>query len=150
VGVLAIEFFYGPGGLQINEIAPRTHNSGHYTIEACPTSQFAQQVRIVTGLPLGSTEARLPAALMVNLLAGSEPLAAAEQAERLQRLRMIPQASLHWYGKRGHRRGRKLGHLTIALQGATAAERQQQGEQCLALVRSIWPLPEPQPGGSGP
>ena len=148
VGVLAIEFFYGPGGLQVNEIAPRTHNSGHYTIEACHTSQFAQQVRIITGLPMGSTAARLPAALMINLLAGSEPLDAADQAERLQRLREIPQARMHWYGKRGHRSGRKLGHLTIALQGASAEERQQQSEQCLALVRSIWPLPEPRSGGS--
>lgn len=148
VGVLAIEFFYGPRGLQINELAPRTHNSGHYTIEACHTSQFAQQVRIITGLPMGSTEARLPAALMINLLAGPQALDPEDEAERLQRLRQIPQAGLHWYGKRGHRSGRKLGHLTIALQGATAHERQVECERWLALVRSLWPLPEPRSGGS--
>ncbi len=68
VGVLSIEFFYGPAGLQVNELAPRTHNSGHLTIEACRTSQFAQQVRIVAGLPMGSTEALVSGALMVNLL----------------------------------------------------------------------------------
>ena len=139
VGVLSIEFFYGPGGLQINELAPRTHNSGHYTIEACHTSQFEQQVRIVTGLPLGSTQARLPGALMVNLLGGDATASPAQMEERLERLRQLPGVHLHWYGKRSPRPGRKLGHLTIALQAGTPEERRSERERWLEQVRAIWP-----------
>ncbi len=139
VGVLSIEFFYGPSGLQVNELAPRTHNSGHLTIEACRTSQFAQQVRIVAGLPMGSTEAVVPGALMVNLLApeaGDD-----EQLPRRQALEALPGAHLHWYGKRGGGVGRKLGHLTLLLDGTTAEERELQRQRLLAEVRAIWPLP---------
>lgn len=145
VGVLAIEFFYGPGGLQINELAPRTHNSGHYTIEACQSSQFEQQVRIVTGRPLGSTQPRLAGALMVNLLGGPATQSEADLEERLDLLRQLPGARLHWYGKHGQRPGRKLGHLTIALQAVSAEERR--GECCRVLeqVRAIWPLADSQP-----
>jgi 5-(carboxyamino)imidazole ribonucleotide synthase len=139
VGVLSIEFFYGPSGLQINELAPRTHNSGHYTIEACHTSQFEQQVRIVTGLPLGSTQARLPGALMVNLLGGDATASPAQMEERLERLRQLPGVHLHWYGKRSPRPGRKLGHLTIALQAGTPEERRTECEHWLEQVRAIWP-----------
>lgn len=146
VGVLSIEFFYGPAGLQINELAPRTHNSGHYTIEACDTSQFEQQVRIVTGRPLGSCQPRFAGALMVNLLAGATAPSAEEEAERLERLRQLPGAHLHWYGKHGHRRGRKMGHLTLALAGGTEPELQRQGHQGLETVRAIWPLPEARQG----
>jgi len=142
VGVLSIEFFYGPGGLQINELAPRTHNSGHYTIEACQTSQFEQQVRIVTGLPMGSTAPLLPGALMVNLLGSDSPRALAEQGERLRRLQELPGVHLHWYGKRDPRPGRKLGHLTIPLQAGTAAERERECRRWLEQLAQIWPLPE--------
>ena len=138
VGVLAIEFFYGPGGLQVNELAPRTHNSGHYTIEACETSQFEQQVRIVTGLPMGSTAVRAPGALMVNLL-GCEELRQTELEPRLDQLRRLPGAHLHWYGKREPRPGRKLGHLTLLLQQQSPQARRQECEQWLAQVRAIWP-----------
>ncbi len=139
VGVLSIEFFYGPSGLQVNELAPRTHNSGHLTIEACCTSQFAQQVRIVAGLPMGSIEAVVPGALMVNLLApeaGDD-----DQLERRRALEALPGAHLHWYGKRGGAVGRKLGHLTLLLQGRTAEERELERQRLLAEVRAIWPLP---------
>jgi 5-(carboxyamino)imidazole ribonucleotide synthase len=139
VGVLSIEFFYGPSGLQVNELAPRTHNSGHLTIEACRTSQFAQQVRIVAGLPMGSTDAVVPGALMVNLLApeaGDD-----EQLARRRALEALPGAHLHWYGKRGGGVGRKLGHLTLLLDGSTAEERELQRQRLLAEVRAIWPLP---------
>lgn len=139
VGVLSIEFFYGPGGLQINELAPRTHNSGHYTIEACPTSQFEQQVRIVTGLPMGSTQPRLAGALMVNLLGGARSEAPDELERRLERLRQLPGAQLHWYGKSSQRPGRKLGHLTLALQSGSAEERRHECRQRLEEVRAIWP-----------
>jgi len=145
VGVLAIEFFYGPAGLQINEIAPRTHNSGHFTIEACPTSQFEQQVRIVTGRPMGSTEPQVSGALMINLLSQEEPLTPGEESDRCQRLRELPGAHLHWYGKHGHRPGRKLGHLTVLLQGASPDERDRQRQDTLEQVRRIWPLPQASP-----
>ncbi len=109
VGVLCVEFFVTRDGrLLVNEIAPRPHNSGHYTIEACATSQFEQQVRAVCGLPLGSTAQARPAA-MINLLgdvwAGGEPQWEAALAE--------PGVALHLYGKAEPRAGRKMGHLTV-------------------------------------
>lgn len=139
VGVLSIEFFYGPAGLLINELAPRTHNSGHYTIEAARTSQFEQQLRIVSGLPVSPTDLTVPGALMVNLL-GFE---AADSDYRQERdaLAALENAFLHWYGKEHARPGRKLGHLTLLLQGATDEERRQEAAGKLAEVRRIWPLP---------
>jgi 5-(carboxyamino)imidazole ribonucleotide synthase len=142
VGVLAIEFFYGPAGLQVNEIAPRTHNSGHVTIEACRCSQFAQQVRIVAGLPMGSTDSLVPGALMVNLLGLEQELSEQEQQERLAALAALPGAHLHWYGKAQAAPGRKLGHLTLVLEGSSSADRQGERDRLLAEVRRIWPLPE--------
>jgi len=139
VGVLSIEFFYGPGGLQVNEIAPRTHNSGHFTIEAAHTSQFAQQVRIVAGLPMGPVELQVPGALMVNLL-GFESSDADYQSQR-DALAALPQATVHWYGKQGSSPGRKLGHVTVLLAGTTPQEREEQAQQLLEQVRRIWPLP---------
>jgi 5-(carboxyamino)imidazole ribonucleotide synthase len=108
VGVLCVEFFLARDGhLLINELAPRPHNSGHLTIDACRTSQFEQQVRAVCGLPLGSPELLQPAA-MANLLGelweGGEPDWAAALA--------VPAVKLHLYGKTTPRRGRKMGHLT--------------------------------------
>ena len=142
VGVLAIEFFYGPAGLQVNEIAPRTHNSGHATIEACRCSQFAQQVRIVAGLPMGSTEAMVPGALMVNLLGLEQELSEQDQNDRLAALAALPGAHLHWYGKAQTAPGRKLGHLTLLLEGTSSLERQDERDRLLTEVRRIWPLPE--------
>jgi 5-(carboxyamino)imidazole ribonucleotide synthase len=139
VGVLSIEFFYGPGGLQVNELAPRTHNSGHYTIEACACSQFEQQLRIVAGLPMGPTQPRLPAALMVNLL-GFET-AESDYGERRRALAALPGAHLHWYGKRASRPGRKLGHLTLPLGAEGTGARARERERRLREIRQIWPLP---------
>ena len=139
VGVLCIEFFYGPQGLQVNEVAPRTHNSGHLTIEAAQTSQFAQQARIVAGLPMGSVELKVPGALMVNLL-GFE-CSQHDYGEQRRALASLPGATVHWYGKQGSTPGRKLGHVTLVLDGGTAALRERQAQQCLAAVRAIWPLP---------
>jgi 5-(carboxyamino)imidazole ribonucleotide synthase len=105
----------------VNEIAPRTHNSGHLTIEACETSQFEQQVRAVCGLPLGSTRPVAPAA-MANLLgdcwfaAGEERPSEPDWAAALA----VPGVRLHLYGKTEPRRGRKMGHLTAL--AATADE----------------------------
>ncbi|MFO8237624.1 MAG: 5-(carboxyamino)imidazole ribonucleotide synthase [Prochlorococcaceae cyanobacterium] len=145
VGVLSIEFFYGRSGLQVNEIAPRTHNSGHVTIEAARTSQFAQQARIVAGLPMGPVEFKVPGALMVNLLGFEHSDASPDDAYRAQReaLAALPGASLHWYGKRGARPGRKLGHITLPLEGPGPAALEQQARERLQVVRSLWPLPPP-------
>ena len=109
VGAACVEFFLAAGGeLLVNEIAPRPHNSGHWTIEGAATSQFEQQLRAVCGLPLGSTHRAEPAA-MANLLGdlwtGGEPDWPAALA--------APGASLHLYGKREPRPGRKMGHLTV-------------------------------------
>ncbi len=108
VGVLCIELFHtSDGRLLVNEIAPRPHNSGHLTIDACVTSQFEQQLRAVAGLPLGSTELLRPAA-MANLLgelwAGGAP--------RWESACAVPGVALHLYGKKEPRPGRKMGHLT--------------------------------------
>ncbi len=120
VGVLCVEMFVTrEGRLLINELAPRPHNSGHYTIDACVTSQFEQQLRAVCGLPLGSTAQHRPAA-MANLLGdlwgGGEPDWAAALAH--------PEVKLHLYGKAEPRPGRKMGHLTaLAGDGETARRR---------------------------
>jgi len=107
------------GGLLINELAPRPHNSGHYTVDACVTSQFEQQLRAVCGLPFGSTEQLAPAA-MANLLGDlwrcGEPDWAA--------LCAFPNVKLHLYGKMQPRRGRKMGHLTALGPDAEAQVRQ--------------------------
>jgi len=109
VGVLAVEMFHlGPDAppsdrLMVNEIAPRVHNSGHWTIEACGISQFENHMRAVAGWPLGSTE-RHSDAEMVNLIGG--------QALDWPRLAAEPGACLHLYGKREARAGRKMGHVT--------------------------------------
>jgi 5-(carboxyamino)imidazole ribonucleotide synthase len=105
VGVVAVEYFVTEdGGLIANEIAPRPHNSGHWTIEACPASQFEQQVRAAALLPLGDPRRRFDAE-MRNLI-GPEGRAAWET------LAADPEVALHWYGKPEARPGRKLGHAT--------------------------------------
>jgi len=139
-GMIAIELFYGPSGLQVNEIAPRTHNAGHLTIEACQTSQFAQQLRIVAGLPMGPAELQLPGAFMVNLL-GFRSEETDYSSER-QALAGLAGAALHWYGKQGAGLGRKLGHLTLSLDAAVPGERFAEAMAKLDLVRRIWPLPQ--------
>lgn len=119
VGVLCVEMFLtSDDKLLINELAPRPHNSGHLTFDACVTSQFEQQVRAVCGLPLGSTELLRPAA-MANLLGdvwtNGEPNWSAALA--------IPEVKLHLYGKASARPGRKMGHLTAMTHSADEAER---------------------------
>jgi 5-(carboxyamino)imidazole ribonucleotide synthase len=147
VGVLAIEFFYGPAGLLVNELAPRTHNSGHLTIEAFRCSQFEQQARIVAGLPMVPPEAAWPGALMVNLL-GYET-AVSDYAPQRRALAALPGAVLHWYGKRQARPGRKLGHITLRLESRSPRELVTERERRLAELRRIWPLPPGDPA-TGP
>jgi 5-(carboxyamino)imidazole ribonucleotide synthase len=108
VGVLAVEMFVVGGHLLLNEIAPRPHNSGHYTIDACRTSQFEQQVRVLCGLPLGDPSQHTPA-VMVNLLGDIWR----EGEPRWETVLRHPGAHLHLYGKRDARPGRKMGHVTV-------------------------------------
>lgn len=113
VGVLCVEFFVTSSGqLLINELAPRPHNSGHVTFDACVTSQFEQQLRAICGLPLGSTDWLRPAA-MANLLGDIWQ----DGPPRWQRACAFPNVKLHLYGKAEARPGRKMGHLT-ALAGS--------------------------------
>lgn len=117
IGVLTVEFFLARDGkLMINELAPRPHNSGHFTFDASQTSQFEQQLRAVCNLPLGSTALLRPAA-MVNLLgdlwAGGEPNWSAALRD--------PNVKLHLYGKSTPRSGRKMGHLTAMADTPSAA-----------------------------
>ena len=131
VGVLAVEMFLTRDGrLLVNELAPRPHNSGHLTFDACVTSQFEQQLRAICGLPLGSTELLRPAA-MANLLgdlwSGGEP--DWEAACR------FPEVKLHLYGKAEARPGRKMGHLTAL--AATVEEARERVVKARAALTSI-------------
>ena len=121
-GVLCVELFIARGdGLLVNEIAPRPHNSGHYTIDACVTSQFEQQARVLAGLPMGDTRQHTPA-VMLNVL-GDIWFASADTSAREPDWTHVlahPQAKLHLYGTREPRRGRKMGHVTCL--GATLDE----------------------------
>ncbi len=129
VGVLCVEFFVvhdadGAPKLLVNEIAPRPHNSAHYTIDACVTSQFAQQARILAGLPLGDTR-RHSAAVMLNLLGDVWFDGEDETAREPDWCAVLahPGANLHLYGKTEARRGRKMGHVTVVAQQPDEAKR---------------------------
>ena len=120
VGLLAVEMFLRHDGeLVINELAPRPHNSGHWTIEGCATSQFEQHVRAVCGMPLGATDLLRPSA-MVNLLGDIWKSGAPNWPAALAR----PGVHLHLYGKREPRARRKMGHITAlgeTIEAASAA-----------------------------
>ena len=134
VGVLCIEFFVlQDGSLVVNEMAPRPHNSGHYTIDACVTSQFAQQVRAMAGLPLGDPRQHSPA-VMLNILGDiwfasddSQP-----QEPCWDKVLALPGANLHLYGKDDPRPGRKMGHVTFV--APTLPEAQQQFRSACVLL----------------
>ena len=116
VGIVGIECFLTQADrILINEIAPRTHNSGHYTLDACATSQFEQQLRAVGDRPLGPTALTCPQAVMVNLLGLDEP--EESHHHKLETLKQWPGATLYWYNK-AIRPGRKLGHITQCLEAA--------------------------------
>ena len=118
VGILCIEFFVTRGGdILINELAPRPHNSGHLTFDACRTSLFEQQLRAICGLPLGAADFLQPAA-MANLLGDLWTGGTPDWAAALR----YPEVKLHLYGKSQARPGRKMGHLT-ALASTTAEAR---------------------------
>ena len=132
VGILCVEFFIARDGrLLVNELAPRPHNSGHLTFDACRTSQFEQQLRAVCGLPLGSPDKLQPAAAMANLLGDlwedGEPNWAAALA--------LPDIKLHLYGKSAPRPGRKMGHLTVL--AASPEEAKQRVLQARRTLRQV-------------
>jgi 5-(carboxyamino)imidazole ribonucleotide synthase len=114
IGTLAVEFFVVHGQLFVNEMAPRPHNSGHYTIDACVTSQFEQQVRALCGLPLGDARAH-SAATMVNLLGDLWYIDDPQHSKEpdWSQLIAVPNLKLHLYGKHHARPGRKMGHFTV-------------------------------------
>jgi 5-(carboxyamino)imidazole ribonucleotide synthase len=136
VGVFGIELFLtGTGKVLVNEIAPRTHNSGHFTLDACFTSQFEQHLRAVCDLPLGNPALTCAGSVMVNLL-GFENSRHDYIAKR-QQLAEIAGARVHWYGKSESRIGRKLGHVTVLLDAPESRLRQ----EALAIagtIESIW------------
>ena len=150
VGVFGIELFLtSSGSVLVNEISPRTHNSGHFTLDACETSQFEQHLRAVCGLPLGGTGMSYSAAVMVNLLGVSSPNrdldrtadtlnqfpeASPDYWAKLQQLEQIPQANVYWYGKTESRPGRKLGHVTVLLN----EHNREQGSAITQTIESIW------------
>ena len=126
VGVLCVEFFVpGSGALLVNEIAPRPHNSGHWSIDGAVTSQFEQQARVMAGLPLGSVRAHGPV-VMLNLLGDiwfDGPGATAPREPDWSAVLRHPQAKLHLYGKAQPRRGRKMGHVNVLAETVEAAMR---------------------------
>ncbi len=120
VGVFGVELFLlADGQVLYNEIAPRPHNSGHYTIEGCATSQFENHLRAVIGWPLGATYLRAPAVVMVNILGERNGTA---RIHGIKAALTIPGAALHLYGKRQVRVGRKMGHITVLAERVEEAE----------------------------
>ncbi|MBL1174599.1 MAG: 5-(carboxyamino)imidazole ribonucleotide synthase [Pantanalinema sp. GBBB05] len=136
VGIFGIELFLTPDDkVLVNEIAPRTHNSGHFTLDACDTSQFEQHLRAVCGLPLGDPVMRSPAAVMVNLLGYEQ--SQSDYLSKRQQLAALPGSQVHWYGKTESRPGRKLGHVTVLLPDTD----RQLAEQMATTIESIWYMP---------
>ncbi len=140
VGVLGIEFFYGVNGLLINEIAPRTHNSAHFSIEACSSSQFDQYVCISSGITPPEIKMNCEGAIMINLLGLKKDFPTSIEA-RIKMLSKINGSNLHLYGKSQETPGRKMAHITFLLNGKTHLERYEESQEILTKVRGIWPSP---------
>ena len=133
VGIFGIELFLcDDERILVNEIAPRTHNSGHYTLDACDISQFEMQLRTVADLPITAPKLKAPGAVMVNLL-GYENSDSDYQDKR-ERLATLPNTFVHWYGKSESRLGRKLAHVTVLL----SKEELSQGNAIAQSIESIW------------
>ncbi len=144
IGVFGIEFFLTASGeISVNEIAPRTHNSGHYTIEGCHTSQFEQLLRVVSGMDLGDVAMIAPVAVMVNLLGyekatwtnadkSIDTIENSHYADKLRAIANFPNTHIHWYNKTSSSVGRKLGHATIL------AENHEIAIDLSDQIESIW------------
>ncbi len=128
VGVLAVELFVTPDGVLVNELAPRPHNSGHWTLDHSVTSQFEQQVRAVCGLALGDPALTVEATAMINVLGDAWSDGEPDWAAVLGH---ASAPKLHLYGKATARPGRKMGHITVAAATPQAAS---------ALARAVWPV----------
>lgn len=135
VGVLCVEFFIlQDGSLIVNEMAPRPHNSGHYTMDACVSSQFEQQVRVLAGMPLGSVDKRA-SAIMINILGD---IWFEQDADELSepawdRVLAVPGVYVHLYGKTSVRRGRKMGHVNVT--GASSLQAQEAAVRVAEILR---------------
>lgn len=130
-GVYCIEFFVDQAGeVLVNEIAPRPHNSGHYTIEGCVTSQFEQLVRVVCGMPVGSTQLRMPCA-MYNVL-GNQSVDGEYRVSGLEGLLHMPDCHFHLYGKADTKHLKKIGHITVC--GETVDIADARGSQALQSI----------------
>jgi phosphoribosylaminoimidazole carboxylase len=117
-GIFGVELFELPDGrVVLNEIAPRPHNSGHFTIEACETSQFEAHIRAILDMPLGSTDLQVGCSLMINILGTGN---AAETKALIDRAAGVPGATLHWYGKAADKMGRKMAHITLVASNMAA------------------------------
>lgn len=130
VGVMGIELFLTKEGqILINETAPRTHNSGHYTLDGCVTSQFALQLRAVTGKPLGDLSFRQQGAIMVNLLGLEDD----NYQPKLDHIAQMKNAHIHWYQKAESRPGRKMGHVTVLIDNTITEPR-----AIVQQIEAIW------------
>ncbi len=130
VGVYAIEMFLTENGkILVNDIAPRVHNSGHHTIEACATSQFENHIRAITSMPLGSTDMIVPRAVMVNILGDRSGEVKPEGIEEAEALGGV---AVHMYGKMETRPERKMGHITAI--GSTLEEVQAKARKARSLI----------------
>ena len=133
VGIFGIELFLTKDErILVNEIAPRTHNSGHYTLDACDISQFEMQLRTVADLAIATPQLKTPGAVMVNLL-GYEDSASDYQSKR-DLIASLPHTFVHWYGKTQSRPGRKLGHVTALLSESELS----QAKAIAKHIESIW------------
>ncbi|KAF8271676.1 Phosphoribosylaminoimidazole carboxylase [Lactarius quietus] len=131
-GVFGVEMFLlSDGQILVNEIAPRPHNSGHYTIEACETSQYENHLRAILALPIGSTVLKVPSAAMLNILGASNNMS--EITHFAKRALAVPGASVHLYGKAECRKGRKMGHVTVTANS--------DAEISARLMQLLWHLP---------
>lgn len=142
-GIYGVELFELPDGtVLLNEIAPRPHNSGHYTIEACVTDQFEQHLRAVLGLPLGDASMKVGAAIMINTLGckdGEEGYQIAYEPHT--KALSVEGTTPHWYGKKGCRPGRKMGHVTIVANTMEEALRRKAkflGEEYVPTTTCFW------------
>jgi phosphoribosylaminoimidazole carboxylase PurK protein len=120
-GVFAIEMFLtNDNRVLVNEIAPRVHNSGHHTIEACQTSQFENHILAITGLELGSTELKVPAAVMINILGERD---GPTEPQGIDKAEQFPHTYVHLYGKSPTKVDRKMGHLTVTADSVAEAKK---------------------------
>tara|TARA_Y100000589_G_scaffold198598_1_gene187494 strand:- start:73 stop:1263 length:1191 start_codon:yes stop_codon:yes gene_type:complete len=139
-GVLSIEFFFGNKGLLINEIAPRTHNSGHFSIEACNSSQFDQHICISTGIEPPEIKMKCEGSLMINLLGLKKDFPLSIE-NRIEKLSNLTGGFIHWYCKSRETIGRKMGHITFLLDEKCYGERYLKSKKLIEDVKRIWPSP---------